>query len=508
MLRKAIISSLMLAAALSACKLETRPGVGTGGNPIRNCGDGGAVCDAGAVIPSGNVSQAGAEPAPGLGGTPGMVMTGTGNGVGGMSSQPPVTDAGPPPAPKKLDGQTCATDVDCASGHCSANVCCASGDCCKVPTDCPSMIVNGITLACNDPSKCEGSGGSVRCTNFRCIAMGGEPNDMACTPKIQAKDCRPYKPVFCNGMLEQQEPQCPSSCKSDSDCVQGAHCDANGACVDDMPNGGLCTMDKDCVSGHCKNRVCCKEGDCCLTPDVCGAYSAPSQCTDVKSCTGMRKVAACIDNACVSMPDSDPSACNGMVVKDCGLYTEAKCSNRGITPTCATSCMVKTNCVDGAYCELNGGKTGQCMPKREDGEKCTETAQCKTTCNKGFCCNDSDPGSYCCGSTADCAVLNKAECARNDNTCDGVVTTATCTAEHRCRVMTASDSNACKRDLNCGPGYAHTTSCPLGCSCGNALDCASGYKCDVAASGGRGKCVVDTTGAGGMSGGGAGAPGM
>ena len=499
MMRLALISSLLLAVALNACQLDTRPGVGSGGNPITNCGDGGILCDSGLPTSAGNVPQPGGESAAGQSGT-GMVIVGN---AGGMSGGP---DVGPPPAPKKLDGQACTTDVDCVSGHCSANVCCASGDCCKAPSDCPNMIVNGIQLACNAPSKCEGSGGRVLCTNFRCVAMGGEPNDMACTAKHQAKDCSPYKPVFCNGTQEQTEPQCPSSCKSDMDCSTGAHCDMFGACVKDVTDGGLCSMDKDCVSRHCKNRVCCKGGDCCLTADVCTSYNAPGKCTEVSTCTGVRKVAACNNNQCESEDEPDPLACVGKLVKDCGLYQDAICNNRS-TPTCQTSCMTDTHCKPNAYCEMNGGTRGECKPRREDGEKCTANAQCKTKCNKGFCCNDSDPNSYCCGSTADCVMLNKAECARSDNTCDGVVSNATCTSEHRCRVTTMPDANACKRDLSCGAGYVRAMPCPLGCYCTNPLDCTDGYRCSEPATG-RGKCVPDTgMGMGGMSGGpAAGAP--
>jgi hypothetical protein len=372
------------------------------------------------------------------------------------------------------------------------------------------MIVDGIQLACNDPSKCEGSGGSVRCTNFRCAVMGGEPNDMACTASHKASDCAPYKPVYCNGMREQQPPQCPTSCKSDAECASGAHCDVFGACVKDSPEGSLCTMDKDCVSRHCSNGVCCKGGDCCLTKDVCVGYGAPAQCTDVSTCTGRRKEAVCTaDHQCASMENADASACNGKLAKDCGLYADALCSSRVVTPACATSCMVDTQCKPTAFCDVSGGK-GECKPKREDGEKCTASAQCKTGCNKGYCCNDSDPASYCCGSNVDCAPLNKSECARNDNTCDGIVQTATCTSEHRCRVSSAPDTNACKREISCGAGYARPMPCPLGCYCSNALDCSAGYMCMEGSTPGRGKCVRDgsgtagtpAAGSGGMSGGG------
>ena len=365
MMRTAIVSSFLLAVALSACQLNTRPGLGSGGNPLNSCADGG-LCDGGLLGNGGSVAPAGGNA--GEGGTS-MVMVGVGIGAGGMSG----TDGGPPPVLKKLDGNSCAADADCMSGHCKSSICCASGDCCKAPTDCPNMIVNGIQLACNDPSKCEGSGGSVRCNNFRCVAMGGEPNDMACTSSHKALDCAPYKPVFCNGMQQQEAPQCPTSCKGDDDCASGAHCDVFGACVKDMPEGGLCTMDKDCVSRHCSNGVCCKGGDCCLGSQMCQGYGAPAQCTDVSTCTGTRKEAVCMANQCMSMAVADPAVCVGKLAKDCGLYADQLCTNRGLTPTCMTSCSVDQHCKPTAYCERTGNSgRGECKPKREDGENCSD----------------------------------------------------------------------------------------------------------------------------------------
>ena len=92
-----------------------------------------------------------------------------------------------------------------------------------------------------------------------------------------------------------------------------------------------------------------------------------------------------------------------------------------------------------------------------------------------------------CNRDTDCSEFNEAGCARDDNTCDGTVTTATCNSSGKCVLKTQSDVNACKRYLNCGIEYARQMPCPLGCFCDNNLDCAVGYVCDVS----KKKCVKE-----------------
>lgn len=373
------------------------------------------------------------------------------------------------------------------------------------------MTVDGISLQCNDPSKCQGMGGTAVCREFRCMAEGGAPNDTPCTDKHLAKDCGPYPAVFCSGAMEQQEPLCATSCKSDDDCDAGAHCNASKACVPDAADGSQCLADNECQSKHCSNQICCKEGDCCTSSLSCGMYAGAPVCTDVSKCAGTQKVAACVNFQCKSEEMNDPEACNGMQALTCDKYAPARCSHGG-SPLCGTSCMVHPQCASGFYCE-----NGQCQPKREDGSACKDSNECLSNCNKGFCCNDTSPDSYCCGTDADCAVLQKSSCV-DKTSCAGTTITARCSPLHRCNVSERPDVNACGQTLPCPEGFIVTSAtCPIVCTCTLNTHCKPGYVCDT--SGMRGNCVKDTTlgGAGasggpaaGMSGGGSagGAPGL
>jgi hypothetical protein len=486
MMWKALISSLFFAACLSGCSLDTRPHTGAGGSSVSACGDAG-TCDGGASGKGGNLAASGnggrgAAANGGSGGAP--IEVGASGGMSGGDSggsTPP-----PPPPPKLQDGSSCANDDECVSSHCSNSVCCTNGDCCRNASDCPKTIVNGIQLVCNDPSQCQGSGGTVACKDNRCMAEGGDPNDSACTSAHQANDCGPYKPVFCNGMMDQRAPPCATSCGSDADCDANAHCDANGACVLDMPDGSPCSADKECKTNHCSNNVCCAGGDCCTTNLTCAGYVTPATCTDVSHCTGSRKDGVCMNNQCRAVDVSDGSACAGMVVASCGLYADAVCGTRGVTPACATDCRVDSQCAAGAYCDAVGGQTGHCQPKLKDGSMCTASQQCQNTCNKGFCCADSDPNTHCCGTDADCAALESTKACVSPTACDSLVIHASC-VENRCRT-TQDMTPICTQQIACGPEYAvPSATCPLTCGCAKDTDCAPGNRCSAR------KCVKDTT---------------
>lgn len=415
--------------------------------------------------------------------------------AGTASDRPDAASEPPPPPPKKADGELCGADGDCESGHCLHDICCEGGDCCLTEADCPTTIVDGIQLACNEPSTCQGKGGAVSCQSFLCVADGDVPNDSACTTQHMAKECAPYKPVFCNGMVEQEEPLCPTSCTSDSACIEGAHCDDGTAtCVMDTEDGGQCSADEDCASHHCDRNICCESGDCCSGPEMCLRYASRPMCVRAETCTGSLAVPVCEASQCGSREMPSPNACDGTVVETCGLYPDVVC-RAGVRSPCATSCRVDSQCKPDAYCRLTASG-GECQPKLPDGEQCTSSSQCQSSCNHGFCCADTDPNSYCCGTSDDCSMLNNLECVADTNSCDAVRTTATCTSEHRCRVVPRNEPNACTaRPMTCGDGYkADAAACPLGCGCQVQGDCADGYVCaKEPPSALRGRCVPDGT---------------
>lgn len=481
---------LLIILCVAACKLDTR-GNATGSAPEAQCAIDSVACDGGALNSSAK-PDAGAVPPTEI--TP--VMTGQSGegaepGVGGMSASDGVdASVTPPPPPKKPDGESCASNLDCVSGHCLREICCTGGDCCRTVADCPANEIDGQMVACNEPSRCQGQRGEIRCEEFLCVANGDIPDDSACTAEHMAQDCSPYKPVYCNGMAEQEAPVCPTSCTNDTACIEEAHCDASsGTCVLDVEDGGECSVNEDCASGHCDSNICCASGDCCRDASMCLRYSTVPMCVNEATCTGLQRVAVCQDHQCTNQEMPSPIGCNGVQAERCGLYVDVTCED-GVRAQCATSCRVDTQCKREAYCRQTA-QGGVCERKLRDGEPCTSTSQCQTTCNNGFCCNDSGPDSFCCGTADDCRMLERSECVPEPNTCDGRRIVAMCSSDHRCRTEAVPDPNACtNRSIDCGDAYASPAACPLGCGCNGDRDCSMGHVC-TGSTGLRGVCVVD-----------------
>ncbi|MET0390964.1 MAG: hypothetical protein ABW321_33645 [Polyangiales bacterium] len=478
----------------SACSLETRPMDvelgGTGG-----AGRGGAGGRGGAsAVGGGGAGAAGSVAEGGSGGV-------SGAGRGGGPAAGGGGQAGEPAPNKRDDGGPCRTNEECASDHCSQGLCCASGDCCTEVADCPRIMDEDVQLACNDPSECQGSGGRVVCAEFRCMVDGGNPNDSACTSQHQAKDCWPYKPVFCNGQADQQPPQCDTSCQSDDACADEAHCDGQ-VCVRDAAPGGNCVMDKDCSTGHCSNSICCATGDCCVTTEVCRDYASAPTCTDVATCTGSYTDAFCSEFQCQSRVVADNAACVGMRAADCGLYVDVICADRTTAPACPDSCTDSNQCKPTAYCDLSGPGPGTCRQVHRDGERCTDREQCEVACNNGVCCRDTGPNALCCADDRDCESLEASGCV-SATSCDGVETTGTCNrSSFTCSARTMPSNTACTQEIDCGPGYASRLRCSANlreCGCTNQMACADGYVCMMTPPQ-RGVCVPAPEGMGGMGG--------
>jgi hypothetical protein len=475
------ISSLTVAAG---CQLESRP-------QATSTALGGVGCLAGTCEAGSGAGVAGLGA--GLGATGGGVSVGvsgsSGMVSGGSGGSSPI-DAGSPDAMMSLpdaqvdanvplleDGNVCSNDDVCASGHCDGT-CCSGGDCCRTPADC-NISASGVPLACNDVTKCSGSGGTIRCMDFRCQAIGGEPNDSACDSKTIANNCGPYKPVYCNGNVDQQPPVCPVTCATDDDCDPTAHCD--GVCVPNVPNGGQCTKDLDCASAHCNHGLCCNNGDCCAsTLDCPASYSGAATCDSTMTCQGTRKIATCNNAICGSMMTMDDSACdNNIVANPCGLFADVKCTggNNQVMMPCRRSCIQASQCDSSAYCDGNS-----CVARKPDGEVCgTQNDACiSKSCGANMlCCLDT--GGLCCKTTPDCGGETLVACT-NLATCVGTMTTPLCNAGGVCTrsaAMADPSGAGCAGMLHdCGPTYAtRNKACPAKCSCMNDNECSNGSEC-------------------------------
>lgn len=357
------------------------------------------------------------------------------------------------PVKKGFDGLACKGDEECESGHCSNKICCSRGDCCKVAEDCG--VDTKDSLVCDDSATCQGTRGSVSCTTaYRCAVMeGGIQDDSGCNAKTEADDCGLYKSVFCDGTKDQKAPKCPDACTTNDECDEGAHC-AGNKCIANLPNGGACTADTDCMGAHCDHGFCCAMGDCCMADTDCDPtkYSAPPSCTDPKMCQGTSMAPACMDNQCGTRMSDDDSACDRNVISDeCGGLP-VKCrggADQQAPPPCATgTCggFGRATCNEGAFCWQ-----GKCTPDQPDGESCTVDDSCQSGhCANNVCCSEGD----CCTSDDQCKPVKM--CTDPSN-CKGQRQEFHCDVEHgKCE-----KSGEPKEDSSSCVGQVAGTDCGL-----------------------------------------------
>lgn len=179
------------------------------------------------------------------------------------------------------DGMSCDEDTDCTAAHCDNDFCCSTGTCCNTVTDCPGG--GGVTRICEDPMSCQGARGMTECNaTFQCATVAGIPDDTGCSTTTLSRSCGLYDDIFCNGTAVQTARACPTSCLSDGDCIEAAHCTI-GFCVPDLPAGGPCGRPQDCLDG-----LSCTDGVCCMTAcngacEACDLPGTAGTCTTVPS---------------------------------------------------------------------------------------------------------------------------------------------------------------------------------------------------------------------------------
>jgi hypothetical protein len=339
------------------------------------------------------------------------------------------------------DGEVCDEDSDCDSGNCENGFCCGAGlTCCQVDSDCPGYP--GTGTVCDVPEDCQGTRGTVQCdtSRFACETVSGVDDDSACDADVTADTCGFFADLVCTGEVDQPRPRCPSSCSSDAECDEGAHCDF-GVCVPDLPDGEVCDEASDCVSGYCGNGFCCAGGDCCRTASDCpGSYGSSATCDDTRACQGTRDAAVCVSSQCDTQADvADDSACTSGIVADmCGLFPSVRCTGAvdQVAPACPTTCTGDSECDEGAHCD-----GGTCVADLPNGSPCDEASDCVSAyCGNGFCCAGGD----CCSRDSDCpsSYARPSECLAA-STCQGVRRDAECNlTSNTCQVGDPVDDDS------------------------------------------------------------------
>ncbi len=356
------------------------------------------------------------------------------------------------------DGQSCSSDSQCAGGHCQNGFCCASGDCCESATDCPEEYSS--SPVCSVSSACQGQVDVATCTNSQCGTINNSPDDSACTILTIADECGPYPAITCTGDQAQDEPECATSCTTNSQCDPEAYCNALGQCEFDEPDGSVCTGDAQCIGDHCENGFCCASGDCCFDNADCSHLSSAPTCDDQTSCQGERVEGVCSASfQCSAVVVQDDSACDGLPSNDCGPYQGVSCSNSENQPNdqaglCATSCTGDSDCDGSAHCD-----NGACVPDAGQGGFCSGPGECSA----GLQCVDN----VCCATacTGDCEA------------CDLPGSLGTCTT-----IASGEDPDAECGDVDCSGFYfgwegdtcfAKADVTAAGATCGGGNACGS-----------------------------------
>ncbi|HSY25732.1 MAG TPA: FG-GAP repeat protein [Polyangiaceae bacterium] len=367
------------------------------------------------------------------------------------------------------NGQASASATACASGIVANGVCCG--------TSC--------TAACDVCTAALGSSADGTCG----AAKAGSAGSPSCTPYV------------CGG----SSTTCPTSCSTDSNCVSGFYCGADGACHAQKAQGGTCNLGtssstgdcavlgcRECSTNNCVDGVCCGTAGC-GTCQACGAaLQAPggtngscspalansdphSNCPATSTCNGTGACglkngqASAVANTCASGFSVDGVCCGSACSAACEQCTAVGSTPAGTcapspsgspgSPSCGTvvcngtatscpgaACTSDASCAAGFYC----GSGGTCQPQRTQGSACNATA----------------------GASGDCLTAGCQECAGSgscvDNVCCG---SSSCPSCESCSAALQAPGGTAG---TCGPSLAGTdphSNCMSGSTCNGSGAC-------------------------------------
>jgi hypothetical protein len=307
-----------------------------------------------------------------------------------------------------VDGGSCLTSSDCASGHCSfQGVCtpllCFNGSDCPSPGICnlgtclARPLGNGSNCAIN--AAC-----SSGVCNFGFCIGGGLAAGSLCTTDAACRsgDCTAGFCIescgdgFCDGLEKCGDTNSGLECRQDCGlCSNGAICINNADCTSGVCNFGFCIGGGLAAGSPCTTDAACRSGDCFggLCEDICGDGF----------CDGLEKC-------------GDANAgfeCN----QDCG-----KCSNGSL-------------CLSNNDCASNACNFGFCVASQSlgNGSPCSTHNACSSVnCVAGFCvpaqfcgdlsCNNGETCSTCAFDCGLCCRLTGSSCSSGPQCCTGVCT--------------------------------------------------------------------------------------
>ncbi len=293
---------------------------------------------------------------------------------------------------------------------------------------------------CEQDGTCDGAGacrlwlsGTV-CVDQTCEGHTLYPDDL-CDGVGECPDSgeQPCDPYNCNDLGN----DCRTSCFVDEHCIVGYWCNPINQCVEKKDNGEMCGGGNECKSDFCVDGYCCDTAcdmncEACNIEGLLGECSYHSTYTDpefecppcrlcdgngecmnvnngedakedcvqdgVDTCdqdgwcdgTGLCRLwnasTICVAQSCVGFLEYPTDYCDG--VGDCVDSGEVDC----VPYVCAADAV---NCL--TYCEGTNDDMCQaiyycladeCVPKKDNGETCTEGRECLSDyCIDGYCCD-------------------------------------------------------------------------------------------------------------------------
>jgi hypothetical protein len=318
------------------------------------------------------------------------------------------------------NGERCAADGDCGSGHCVLNICCVTTCDKAAPESC------GLTGACQDDgAACQKYGKDTRCSPESCSASGG---GVYTAPKFcdgQGKCPTEVVTMPCMGAPCEGN-RCQMGCGPGKPCVPGNFC-KDGSCAAQKAGGESCSTADECSSGFCTDGVCCDKA----CKGACEACSKGKNDKEDGRCLPV-KSGADPDDEC---SETDKTKCgNDGFCDGKGACRKYDSSTSCKAPSCGAGfslgegkCDGKGTCRDGAKTSCQGGL--RCV-----GDRCLTTCTSESSCQKSgevcasngsSCVAPAGPGESCNGKTCKGTL----KCARNglccdDASCDGRLTCA------------------------------------------------------------------------------------
>ncbi len=273
--------------------------------------------------------------------------------------------------------------------------------------------------------------------------------------------------------------------------------------------GGACTADAQCASGHCVNQVCCAAA--CPACQACNLAPTPGTCLNVaagaedgRACT-ITKV--CDGTGACRLRTGQPCAANG----DCqgGFCVDGACCQNACAGACQTCnlpgspgmCLPSPAGKPGrAACSGTSSCDGAGNCKKGAGQACAAASECAlAACADGVCCDVPCTGACLACNTPQhlgaCSPAPRysAKGCLATQACDGVgacklANGQACTADAACASGLCADGVCCAGA--CGPCQACNLAGTLG-TCANVASgqpspgCAAPSSCD-----GQGRCLL------------------